>query len=222
MMRLELYVSIAGLLWVRFRAPRGVQDIVGFGIFTVAVWFVAFYCLVALGVRLRDRVSSPFLLFATAKPRYWFYLGVISIALSFALDGVIGFNLVTKRHQVPQILWGLALCCFVIGIFASWLGAYQLRLSESLIEYWSLFGGYRALITDEIQQARIRIGWFSYWDRYKPTMRLELLSACPNNKRDVIVNLKVFRQEDIDRVFDWLGPKLEDAGELSFRENAAG
>ncbi len=216
--RIELLLAIGVTIWIRYRAPQPVQEILGYILFTIATSVVSYYCLSALADRLknRDAPSPDPVFFVHAKRSELFYLGVLGVGASFVLNGLFLLDLSRGLNQSSQLWWAFTFGAFALGLLYAWLGAYQFRISSSAIEYWSLFGGYRSLTLNEIQHARIRIGWFTYWDRYRPNVRLEILPLHGGQQGAVIVNLKVFREKDLDHILDWLGSKLDDRGKLTF------
>lgn len=209
--RWELYIAIAVLLWVRYFASPIVRDLVSYALLSLAICVVSYYCLQVLSVRIKDpSLHREALVVAYAKSPVWFYIGAFGVAAALVLDGIFLYTFISETNQSPQLWLGLAFGFFALGLLYAWLGGYRLRLFTSLIEYQSLFGGFRALRLNDIQHARIRIGWFTYWDRFRPTIRLEILPGNGAHKKPVVVNMKVFRKEDLDRVLNWLGPKLDE------------
>jgi hypothetical protein len=95
-----------------------------------------------------------------------------------------------------------------IGALFTWVAAYEFRLRKDSIDYFSFIGGYRSLSLNEINHARIRRGEFTYTDRFRPPYRLEIIPADSCELPSIIVNLKVFKKDEIDRLFEWLGEKL--------------
>jgi hypothetical protein len=107
-----------------------------------------------------------------------------------------------------DLLTGLALASFVLGTAAVFFGAFQLKIFNQEIEYWTLEKGHQTLNLSDIRHAQVRVGLSS-----RPGIRLEILPR-DTAKKAMFVALKVFRKVDMDRVFDWLGPKLENPGKL--------
>jgi len=69
-------------------------------------------------------------------------------------------------------------------------------------------GEWDMVILDEINYARVRRGEFTYTDRFRPPYRLEIIAANGSDLPSIIVNLRVFKKVDVDRLFNWLGEKL--------------
>jgi hypothetical protein len=104
-------------------------------------------------------------------------------------------------EKSQDVLIGLALTSFGLGTAAVFFGALQMKISDQEFEYWSLEKGYRALNLSDIQHAQIRVGLGS-----RPGIRLEILPR-DTAQKGISMALKDFRKVDVDRVFNWLGPK---------------
>lgn len=87
--------------------------------------------------------------------------------------------------------------------FYTWIYLHTIDIDLNRISYYSLFGGNRSLLIAEIANWSIRIGVFKYMDRFKPTVRLEIESFDPE-KKSIIIAIKLFKKEDIDKVLSWL------------------
>lgn len=178
--------------------------------YPVGAAIVAILCLAVARLvlaRLTDeKPEAECRVLARAASPAWLYLGALAIVCAvagFALD-FAGRNPLQNRDL--QI--GVSLFAFIFGAIAAFFGSFQLRIAGETLEYWSLESGRQVLELRDIERARIRIGISS-----RPGIRLELLSH-PPDKKSVFVALKAFRKQGMERVFDWLGPKLEDPGGL--------
>lgn len=96
-----------------------------------------------------------------------------------------------------------------------WLGRFQIVLSDDILSYRTLFGGTRSIPLSEIERAEIEAGWSTYWDRFRPMVRLAIIPHASSENRPLDINVKVFCRQDIDRVLDFLGPKFHDPDEAS-------
>lgn len=212
--------AIAALLWIKYRGSQTLRDVASYLLFASAVSVVSFYCLRSISAHRRHRLApGECVVLARAKSPAWFYWGAIWVGIGFIMNAIILLNLMSDSTQFAQRLdsalnggsemhlWlGVSLCSFALGLLFAWLGAYQVRITAPLFENWSLFGGYRSIHFGEIKDARIRSSWIRNWS----PIRLEILpTQGSNNKMPIIVNLKVFRQVDIDSILRWLEPKLE-------------
>lgn len=214
---LEIYALIAIMLWIRFCASENVQALAVCILMTGYLAVVCYYSLKLLKAHLSGNKSFiKVLRCSRALSPVWLYTGLVLFNTCFIFDAYLIMNLVSGNIQKSNH-WPAAyvILSLPLGMLV-WLSSYQIRLSLNKIEYWSLFGGYRSLARDEIKQARIKIGWFTYWDRFRPTFRLEILpNTEQNDKHLIIINLKVFKKIDLDYLFDWLGEKLDDPEKLT-------
>jgi hypothetical protein len=100
--------------------------------------------------------------------------------------------------------WKLAaLCAAGLRICLLWLSAFRLTLSNETITYRRLLGGTKSLPLADIRSAQILIGSFDMSDRFKPTLRLTLWSR-GNDNPPLVINMRVFAAERIDRVLEQL------------------
>ena len=141
---------------------------------------------------------------------------VIVVGLALATMSVIAaVELLYSLFAIGPRAWVQAFnrdpwsVCFIIGLIGgtllSWLGAFQVRLSENTIEYVSLFGGYRSLRRDEIGRASIRTGPKSQGDGDRlPPIRLEVK---PKNLKlkTIYINWKVLSRRGQSQLIAWLG-----------------
>ena len=59
---------------------------------------------------------------------------------------------------------------------------------------------------DEISKAEIKI---ATTENFGPVYRLILWPESFAEKKSIVINMKVFSKTDLNRVFDFLGPKLQ-------------
>jgi hypothetical protein len=181
------------------------RDTLGALFYPAAMCAFAYCGLRCLLSRLRNDLhfGTP-LLVARPKSTFWLCFGVVGIFSALSLQLI---SIVSPIGNAE--LWsGIGFCAFAIGALYTWLGSYQLRISESAIEYWSLFGGYRSLSQSQIDRAQIRTGWVTYQDRFRPLSRLEILPAAGSGGRLMVIGLKIFREKELNQVLNWLGPLL--------------
>jgi hypothetical protein len=92
-----------------------------------------------------------------------------------------------------------------IGIFIAWYfiwrGAYAISLN-GVLQYSSLFGGYRQVRWEEISSARLIAGIHPT----RPTMRLEIYPV--TDEKPIVINRTIFKPSDVQSVVKWLGPKV--------------
>jgi hypothetical protein len=205
--------ALAFLLWLKYQGPQSIRDVTGYLLLVCALSVASYFCLRSIITR---RQHSPpegeCVVLACAKSPAWFYAGTSGVGLAFVLNVIVLLKFIADPTQLADkgspfnFLLGITTCFFSLGLLYAWLGGYQVRITASLLENWSLFGGYQSIHLAEIESARLRN------DRYRnrPPHRLEILSSQPSSGHEpIIINLKVFSGPDMDRIFHWLGSKLE-------------
>jgi hypothetical protein len=207
--------ALAFLLWVKYRSPQSIRDVTGYLLFACALFATSYYCLRSIIARRQHGPpAGECVVLAQGKSPRWFYAGTIGVGIAFILNAIVLLNLILDPAQLGSAMrggsvlssWlGISMCLFALGLLYAWLGGYQVRITEPLLENWSLFGGYQSIQLAEIKSARIGNGRY----RNRPPHRLEILSSQPSNiDEPIIINLKVFGGSDKDRIFHWLGNKL--------------
>ena len=103
--------------------------------------------------------------------------------------------------------WPLAsmLGCVLVFVLC-WVGLFRITIFGNTISYRSLLGGTRTLLLDEIRNAEIKI---AATEKFGPVYRLILWPESFTEKKSIVINMKVFSKTDLNRVFDFLGPKLQ-------------
>jgi hypothetical protein len=205
--------ALAFLLWVKYRGPHSIRGVTGYLLFASALSVTSYFCLRSIVARRQHSLpEGECVVLARAKSPAWFYAGTFGVGLAFILNAIVLLQLIADPAQLadlgsPLNFWlGISMCSFALGVLYAWLGGYQVRITVSLLENWSLFGGYQSIQSAEIKSARIRSGRY----RNRPPFRLEILSSQAGSSDNLIlVNLKVFDPADRDRIFHWLGTKLE-------------
>src|SRR5271168_1289883 len=148
--------ALAFLFWVKYRGPVSIQDITSYLLFACAVTLTSYYCFRAVISRYQHGLSEgECVVLARAKSPAWFYAGSIGVGFAFILNAIVLLSLVADPAQLGNRLdsalkggsdlhlWlGLSICSFALGLLFAWMGAYQVRITASLLENWSLFGGY--------------------------------------------------------------------------------
>jgi hypothetical protein len=169
------------------------------------------YCtLRVLPARLRDDNNDKAQV-VTVTPRAVIVVGLALATVSVVAAGALLYSLFAlglqawvQAHKSDQ--WSVG---FIVGLVGgtllSWLGAFQVRLSEDTLEYVSLFGGYRSLRRDEIRQASIEVGPKRPGGGTRlPPIRLEVK---PNNieLKTIYINWKVLSRRGQSQLVEWLG-----------------
>jgi hypothetical protein len=101
--------------------------------------------------------------------------------------------------------WGgvAVVLMLMLAVFV-WYRAFSLRLNQGMLCYRTLFSGVTTIPIIDIEGARIEIGCFTFSDRFRPTVRLVIAPRKRSGVRQLDVNVKVFEQDDIERLLDVL------------------
>ena len=164
---------------------------------------VGYFCIRCLQARARHSCRPcKDVIIARAKSPAWFYVGVVGVATSAMLLAVSLVFVVADKNYVSDILVQYAFCSFSVGFLYSWLGAYQVRVSRSSVEYWSLFSGYQSLLLKEIGHVRVKHSWSSAGDQQRGApILLELIPTHNSNlATPIAINTKVLGKIVITRL----------------------
>jgi hypothetical protein len=136
---------------------------------------------------------------------------------SYVVFGLMGgvpllLSLFIAQYREAMFWQASVLCFLVTAVFFVWLASFRLELSENIISYRTLFGGSCSLQLNEIAKVEIKAGSFDYSDRLKPTIRLIITPIPSVMKPPIVVNMKVFRREDMSELLERLNSKLRDYG----------
>jgi len=207
LLRIVWLSAFVAILLLKYNATRPTQTQ------AVGVMFVVFFMVVnyLCGRFVIDRSRFPaqqrpdFVMRATAK--FALVLGILGILLSDAefARGVVHFF---RESDFSEEIFGMGFVWNLLGFLFLWAGAYEIRVTSETIDYVSFIGGFRSLLSSEIDHARIRKGWSSLRDSFGPTIRMEIFPVQSCRLRPIVVNLQVFQKVELKRLFDWLGPKL--------------
>ncbi len=112
---------------------------------------------------------------------------------------VVACGVVAVRQ--PSFVLPLLLCVG-IGIFIFiWLKRFQLEVSRGTIRYSSLWNRGQSLAIADVGRAEVEAGLLKYGDRFRPPIRLVLHPKDAAGRKPIVINTKVFRKEDIRRLF---------------------
>jgi hypothetical protein len=195
--RLRLYFAIAILVWIKAKCNNASQSRLGYLLFSTTVCITIYLCLRHFQSRARQHSrAQPHAIAATSKSSIMFYSGFAAIVLSAAL-----ITISLSFRSFSDTLMGYALCCFSLGFLYAWLGAYQVRLSSSAIEYWSLLDGYHLLLWKQITQVRLTHGTSALWGKHQTMpIRIELITQANGPGPSFSINAKVFDSATIARI----------------------
>jgi len=104
---------------------------------------------------------------------------------------------------------GAIIFIFIMLSFHLWIYSQTIVLLHDRITYSSWFFRKRTILLKGINKWSVQIGINSYWDRLKPTVRLEIHAKKNLKIEPLIIPLKLFNQSDLKPLFDRLPAKLE-------------
>ena len=110
----------------------------------------------------------------------------------------------------PSFWEPLVVCSFILGLCFLWLGSLRIMLDDNGISYRSMTSGTICVPWSEIAKAEMKVGYKDYWDRFKPPFRLVVEPLPSSGKRRIVVNMKIFSQEDGSLLLNTLKSKLVD------------
>jgi hypothetical protein len=205
--RVLVYFALALMLWLKFKATTSLQTAVFATAFVLLLLTVNYYCVRFIIDYLTSSKAQPVRLVARSTSVFFLVIGVVGLCLSDT-EVVVAVLSFSRGVPISEDALGHAWISGFIGMLFAWVGAYELRITDRRIDYFSLFTGERSLERQEIDHARVRVGWFTYSDRFRPMNRLELLPKRSADLHPIIINLRAFKKPDMDVVYEWLGEKL--------------
>jgi hypothetical protein len=210
--RVLFYFVLGVAIWFKLRAGQSSQLTVAGVLLLLGVLALNYYAAKVLWNVTKFPSRNEAVLTARSTTILVLILGLVAIGLS---DGAIVRGAIRTHGNIrlSEATFGAAWLAGLIGLLLVYGGAYELRTTPDTVNYSTLFGGFRSLSWDQIRHARIRHGWFSYSDRFRPTNRLEILPGATTNMLPIIVNLNAFKKADIDKLLEWLGEKLHEEGQ---------
>lgn len=119
---------------------------------------------------------------------------------------VPGFVLLTRNAGYLSVV---ALSLLGLMLSFVWIASFKLVVANGFISYRTLFTGTRSFVLSEIERSDLAIGYETYWDRFKPPIRLVIQPHQSTGKKPISLNLKVFSRPDVLRVMKVLGPQTE-------------
>lgn len=139
-----------------------------------------------------DRHPSSLLLDVRAATSTYVKFGVIF--------GSLFVGSLFVRDTSPKLLCGAVLILALI-----WIRSFRIAFDGSDISYSTLVGRTRSIALDSISSARTEIGGGGPFD---PMFRLVLAGSENRCDTPIIINTKVFRRDDLQKLFAILGPKM--------------
>lgn len=149
------------------------------------------------GASVSDEKSGPGFTARACASTYGVMVGIWVIPLVFAFYSVVKH----ANGALPMV--AMLSCGLAVSLF--WVRQFRISISGSTICYRSLLGGTRKLALNEIEKAEIS---FDVTRGVGPVCKLILWPQPQAQKTPAVINMKVFGKADLNRVFDFLGPKL--------------
>jgi hypothetical protein len=122
--------------------------------------------------------------------------------LIWAVPFGLGVVLTVQDRSHWQLL-GAATAGIALSLL--WIRSHEIRLSKSELAYRTPFRKGRSISLSEIEKAEVKVGVFRYRDRFKPTVRLEVVPRPSSGREPIVIGLKLFAERDVNRLFDALG-----------------
>ncbi len=134
------------------------------------------------------------------KPYIIFFLLFLPILGSF-----VYISIVKDVLAIQGVLITLAIILTIhVYIYSQTIELFHDRITHS-----SWFFRKRTLFFKDINKWSVQIGVYNYWDRLKPTVRLEIHAKNSLNIDPVIIPLKLFNKSDLEPLFNSLPVNLE-------------
>jgi hypothetical protein len=129
-----------------------------------------------------------------------------SAYLVFWLIWAVPFGLgVALAIQDPSHWQLLGAAITGVALSALWVRSHEIRLSSDQLTYRTPFRKGRSISLSDIEKAEVKVGVFGYRDRFKPTVRLEVVAKPSSGRQPIVIGLKLFAEQDVNRLFDTLG-----------------
>lgn len=122
--------------------------------------------------------------------------------LIWAVPLALGVVLAVQDLNRWQLL-AVAAAGIVLSIL--WIASHEVRLSNGELTYRTPFRKRRSVSLAEVDEAEVKVGVFRYTDRFKPTVRLEIVAKRSSGRGPIIIGLKLFAKGDVQRLFDAIG-----------------
>ena len=145
----------------------------------------------------RARSDAGFTARACASA-YAVFVGVWVLPFSFFLYSAL--------HGAKGAWLIAVLCASLLISFLLWLRSFRILILDTTISYRTLFGEILTLSLNQIEKAEIKVNTA---EKFAPVWQLILWPVPISQKKPIVINMKVFSQTDLNRVFDALGPKLK-------------
>jgi hypothetical protein len=135
------------------------------------------------------------------------------VVFGIIFGGLAIFSIVTAWVAHPPF-WRFGAIFLVVYAFTLiWLRSFEVKLGEGGVACASIFGE-KSLRWDEIDRAEIRLGYRLKYEQDEPNhgfrapFRLIILAKSTSGKSPVIINIKLLRRTDIQKLVERLEASL--------------
>ncbi len=136
----------------------------------------------------------------TARPCRATYIIFAVIGSIPVLVGVFAMLSTTSRIWKDVVTLTLLPVALLV-----WVHFHQIEIANDVLSYKSLFGGSRSVPLRAIRNAELKFGMDA---PFGPFYRLIVHGTEETTPRPIVVNIKLFAKDDVNRLFDALGTKL--------------
>ncbi len=91
-----------------------------------------------------------------------------------------------------------------------WRSRFLLALDGEQLQYRTLFRGSTLVPLEEIESVELRIGGSRYRDRFRPPIRLHVMTKPGSQVKPFDINLKVFHGKEVARFLEKIEASLAD------------
>ncbi len=146
---------------------------------------------------MNEQINNEIAIDARASAHLYTVFGVI-IGMPL-LGGLVVFI------RSPSNWQGLALMAGASVIFLTWAGRFRLMVRKDVLHYRTLFGGTRSIELADIDKAETKV---RAPGASGPMVGLILTPRPLAQVKPIVINMKVFSKQDLNRLFEVLGPRL--------------
>jgi hypothetical protein len=187
------FAGLALTLWLRFRASVSDQATVAYAAAFLGLVAVNFWCVRLFVGYATSSTEQPVRLVARSASAIFLIIGVLGIGLCDIVTVSMLFAAI-RALPVDHDVLGYGVMSGFVGSLLAYGGAYEVRIIDDRVDYFTLVTGKRSLARQDIEHARVKL-WSH--DPYRPTNRLELIPGTASGLRPIIVNLRAFKKPDL-------------------------
>jgi hypothetical protein len=129
------------------------------------------------------------------------------------LEGILAIpffiSIFATKNQPSMWIPVVILVIFAVVVFV-WMISFRIEVAFGMLKYHSLLGGTKEVRLNEIEVARIEVGYSKYMDRFRPPVRLCVRPQRGLGAKAFDINLRVFDRSDIDQLLSVIQEGKED------------